>query len=136
MSFLREYSIFLDCAICETALLKIDLNGRGTYDQILDTDTFLRICDRLQVFSEAFIKETDEQGETKMSRVDRIEGYLRVDRKLASETALAREVAYRVVVYKSRQEDKSDGLQRNSSVISSYSYPGHFPSRYSLINPA
>src|SRR5207253_9358400 len=37
-----------------------------------DMDTFLRICDWLHVSSEEFIKETDEQEQTKMSTMDRI----------------------------------------------------------------
>jgi transcriptional regulator with XRE-family HTH domain len=57
--------------------------------KIPDMDTFLRICDWLQVSSEEFIKETDEQGQTKMSTMDRIEGYLRADKELDPETAVA-----------------------------------------------
>jgi transcriptional regulator with XRE-family HTH domain len=57
--------------------------------KVPDMDTFLRICDWLQVSSEVFIKETDEQGQTKMSTVDHIEGYLRADRELDPETAVA-----------------------------------------------
>lgn len=57
--------------------------------KVPDMDTFLRICDWLQVSSEEFIKEkeTDEQKQDTISNVDRIEGYLRADRELAPETA-------------------------------------------------
>ena len=57
--------------------------------KIPDMDTFLRICDWLQVSSEEFIKETDEQPHTEISTVDRIEGYLRADRELDPEMANA-----------------------------------------------
>ncbi len=56
--------------------------------KVPDMDTFLRICDWLHVSSEEFIKETDEQGETKISTMDRIEGYLRADRELDPEMAV------------------------------------------------
>ncbi len=55
--------------------------------KVPDIDTFLRICDWLQVSSEEFIKETDDRQESEISNIDRIEGYLRADRELAPETA-------------------------------------------------
>lgn len=55
--------------------------------KVPDMDTFLHICDWLQVSSEEFIKETDNRPQTEISTVDRIEGYLRADRELAPDTA-------------------------------------------------
>lgn len=55
--------------------------------KVPDMDTFLRICDWLQVSSEEFIKETQEPQENQIATIDRIEGYLRADRELAPETA-------------------------------------------------
>jgi transcriptional regulator with XRE-family HTH domain len=67
--------------------------------KVPDMDTFLRICDWLQVSSEEFIKETDDRQENERSTVDRIEGHLRADRELTPEMAdaLAKlmKVAYR-----------------------------------------
>jgi transcriptional regulator with XRE-family HTH domain len=57
--------------------------------KVPDMDTFLRICDWLQVSSEEFIKETDDQSQIQISTMDRIEGYLRADRELDPETAVA-----------------------------------------------
>jgi len=55
--------------------------------KVPDMDTFLRICDWLQVSSTEFIKETNDQPQEKTSNMDRIEGYLRADRELDPETA-------------------------------------------------
>src|SRR5947209_17515632 len=55
--------------------------------KVPDMDTFLRICAWLQVSSEEFIKETDDQQQNEMSTTDRIEGYLRADRELTPEMA-------------------------------------------------
>src|SRR5437660_2870837 len=73
--------------------------------KIPDMDTFLRICDWLQVSSEEFIKETDEQEQTKMSTMDRIEGYLRADRELDPETAVAL-ARFMKAAYKAATEGK------------------------------
>lgn len=55
--------------------------------KVPDMDTFLRICDWLQLSSEEFIKETDDRQENEISTTDRIEGYLRADRELTPEMA-------------------------------------------------
>lgn len=55
--------------------------------KVPDMDTFLRICAWLQVSSEEFIKETDDQQKNEISTTDRIEGYLRADRELTPEMA-------------------------------------------------
>ncbi|GCE49826.1 helix-turn-helix protein [Thermosporothrix hazakensis] len=55
--------------------------------KIPDMETFLRICSWLQVSSEEFIKEIDEQQESEISTPERIEGYLRADRELTPEMA-------------------------------------------------
>jgi transcriptional regulator with XRE-family HTH domain len=55
--------------------------------KVPDIDTFLRICAWLQVSSEEFIKETDDQQQNEISTTDRIEGYLRADRELTPEMA-------------------------------------------------
>lgn len=55
--------------------------------KVPDMDTFLRICDWLQVSSEEFIKETDDSKDNEISTMDHIEGFLRADRELTPEMA-------------------------------------------------
>ena len=75
--------------------------------KVPDMDTFLRICDWLQVSSEEFIKETQEQQENQIATIDRIEGYLRADRELAPETADALAKLMKAA-YKAATEKKSE----------------------------
>ena len=75
--------------------------------KVPDMDTFLRICDWLQVSSEEFIKETQESQENQIATIDRIEGYLRADRELAPETAEALANLMKIA-YKAATEKKSE----------------------------
>ena len=56
-------------------------------EKMVDVQTFLRICDWLQVAPQAFIKNTDEVREQEMTTLERIEVVLRTDRTLPPESA-------------------------------------------------
>ena len=54
--------------------------------KMVDVETFLRICDWLQVAPQEFIKNTDEMHEQEMTTSERIEVVLRADRTLPPES--------------------------------------------------
>ncbi len=56
-------------------------------EKMVDVQTFLRICDWLQVAPQEFIKNTDEVPEQEMTTPERIEVVLRTDRTLPPESA-------------------------------------------------
>jgi len=56
-------------------------------EKMVDVETFLRICDWLEVVPQEFIKDTDEVREQEMTTAERIEVALRTDRTLSTETA-------------------------------------------------
>jgi transcriptional regulator with XRE-family HTH domain len=56
-------------------------------EKMVDVETFLRICDWLQVAPQEFIKNTDEVREQEMTTPERIEVVLRSDRTLPPESA-------------------------------------------------
>jgi transcriptional regulator with XRE-family HTH domain len=56
-------------------------------EKMVDVQTFLRICDWLQVAPQEFIKNTDEVREQEMTTPERIEVVLRTDRTLLPESA-------------------------------------------------
>ncbi len=64
-----------------STLLRIE-NGK-----MVDVQTFLRVCDWLQVAPQAFIKNTDEVREQKITTLEQIEVVLRTDRTLPPEAA-------------------------------------------------
>lgn len=54
-------------------------------EKMVDVQTFLRICDWLQVAPQEFLKDTDEVREQEMTTAERIEVALRTDRTLSPE---------------------------------------------------
>ena len=56
-------------------------------EKMVDVQTFLRICDWLQVAPQEFIKNTDEVREQEMTTLEQIEVVLRTDRTLPPEAA-------------------------------------------------
>jgi UDP-N-acetylglucosamine 1-carboxyvinyltransferase len=63
--------------------------SRIEHEKMVDVQTFLRICDWLQVAPQELIKSTDEVSEQKMTTPERIEVVLRTDRTLPPESANA-----------------------------------------------
>jgi UDP-N-acetylglucosamine 1-carboxyvinyltransferase len=61
--------------------------SRIEHEKMVDVETFLRLCDWLQVAPQAFIKNTDEVREQEMTTPERIEVVLRTDRTLSTESA-------------------------------------------------
>jgi transcriptional regulator with XRE-family HTH domain len=60
--------------------------SRIEHEKMVDVQTFLRICDWLQVAPQAFIQNTDEVREQEMTTTERIEVVLRTDRTLPPES--------------------------------------------------
>lgn len=54
-----------------------------------DMDTFLRLCDWLEVKPSRFFRDTSETEEPEMDNVERIEAHLRADKELDPATAEA-----------------------------------------------
>lgn len=67
-------------------------------EKMVDVQTFLRICDWLQVAPQEFLKDADEVREQEMTTAERIEVALRTDRTLSPESADAL-IALLKVVY-------------------------------------
>ncbi len=63
--------------------------SRIEHEKMVDVQTFLRICDWLQVAPQEFIKNTDRVPEQEMTTPERIEVVLRTDRTLPPESASA-----------------------------------------------
>ena len=61
--------------------------SRIEHEKMVDVQTFLRLCDWLQIAPQAFIKNTDEVPEQEMTTPERIEVVLRTDRTLPPESA-------------------------------------------------
>ena len=61
--------------------------SRIEHEKMVDVQTFLRICDWLQVAPQEFIKHTDEMSEQEMTTLERIEVVLRTDSTLPPESA-------------------------------------------------
>jgi transcriptional regulator with XRE-family HTH domain len=61
--------------------------SRVEHEKMVDVQTFLRLCDWLQVAPQEFIKNTDEVPEQEMATPERIEVVLRTDRTLPPEAA-------------------------------------------------
>ncbi len=63
--------------------------SRIEHEKMVDVQTFLRLCDWLQVAPQAFIKNTDEVREQELTTTERIEAVLRTDSTLPPEAAEA-----------------------------------------------
>ena len=61
--------------------------SRIEHEKMVDVQTFLRLCDWLQVAPQEFLKNTDEVHEQEMTTPERIEVVLRTDRTLPPESA-------------------------------------------------
>lgn len=63
--------------------------SRIEHQKMVDVQTFLRLCDWLQVAPQELIKSTDEMSEQEVITPERIEVVLRADRTLPPESANA-----------------------------------------------
>jgi transcriptional regulator with XRE-family HTH domain len=98
--------------ISPSTLLRIE------HEKMVDVETFLRICDWLQVAPQEFIKNTDEVREQEMTTPERLELVLRTDRTLSPESADAL-IALLNVTY--------SNLSRSTHAQTQVSAPGTHP---------
>jgi transcriptional regulator with XRE-family HTH domain len=87
-------------------------------EKMVDVQTFLRICDWLQVVPQEFLKDTNEVGEQEMTTAERIEVALRTDRTLSPESADVL-ISLLKVAYSS--------LSRSAHAETQVSAPGTYP---------
>ena len=89
--------------------------SRVEHEKMVDVQTFLRLCDWLQVVPHEFIKNTDEVPKQEITTLEQIEVVLRTDRSLPPESADALITLLKVTY---------NNLSRSAHVEAQVSAPG------------